>query len=480
MRPVISSFTLLVLGLAIGYFVSRETHMPFSSGQGRLDAPPGRADDLGDYSNPVSVQSAAFPLRVSSNGRHLVDREGRPFLVVGDAAWSLLVQPSEEDIDRYLDNRASKGFNCIIVNLVEHKHCANPPKTRAGLSPFIEEGDFAKPNPAYFDFAHRIVKKAKDRGMVVWLFPAYLGYNGGDEGWFKWVKAGGRARARQYGHFVGDRFKDLTNIVWVVGGDYTPAEADRWTASEIAEGILEADPRHLISGHGIRGDSATAAFGNPSWLTINSTYASEKALLRLLREDYLNAPPRPFVLIEGIYENEHDAKPELIRRQAYQTMLSGGCGQFLGNCPIWHFGGPGVFPPKMTWQKAMDGQGSWDMVRLRNVLLERPWHQLIPDGHLRVATDGIGSDAGTATTAQTSDRKLAMSYIPDLSAESRELTIDFAQMAGPVTARWYDPTNGRFQVIKGSPFANQGRRTLRTPGKNFGGCGDWLLVLEAK
>ncbi len=81
---------------------------------------------------------------------------------------------AKSDIDRYLEDRQKRGFNSIIVNLIEHKFCTTPPKTRAGLAPFTKAGDFSTPNPAYFDFAHKVVKKANDRGIVVWLFPAYL------------------------------------------------------------------------------------------------------------------------------------------------------------------------------------------------------------------------------------------------------------------------------------------------------------------
>jgi hypothetical protein len=52
-------------------------------------------------------------------------------------------------------------------------------------------------------------------------------------------------------------------------------------------------------------------------------------------------------------------------------------------------------------------------------------------------------------------------------------------MAGPVTVRWFDPTNGTYQAISGSPFTNSGSRQFTTPGTNSGGDQDWVLVLEA-
>src|SRR5574342_261879 len=111
----------------------------------------------------ISPASAAvFPLKTADNGRFLTDQRGEPFLVVGDTAWSLIAQLSDEDIDRYLEDRQRRGFNSIIVNLIEHKFCTNPPKTLAGLAPFSKAGDFTAPNPAHFDFAHKVVKKANE------------------------------------------------------------------------------------------------------------------------------------------------------------------------------------------------------------------------------------------------------------------------------------------------------------------------------
>ena len=39
---------------------------------------------------PAGAQNPSpFPVRVSTNGRHLVDASGKPFLLHGDTAWSL-------------------------------------------------------------------------------------------------------------------------------------------------------------------------------------------------------------------------------------------------------------------------------------------------------------------------------------------------------------------------------------------------------
>jgi hypothetical protein len=64
--------------------------------------------------------TASFPLRLKRGERYLVDSRGQPFLIHGDAAWSLLVQLKRDEVDDYLEDRVARGFNALLVNLIEH------------------------------------------------------------------------------------------------------------------------------------------------------------------------------------------------------------------------------------------------------------------------------------------------------------------------------------------------------------------------
>ena len=52
-------------------------------------------------------------LQVTANGRYLEDSTGAPFFYLGDTAWELLHRLNREEADRYLSNRAAKGFTVI-------------------------------------------------------------------------------------------------------------------------------------------------------------------------------------------------------------------------------------------------------------------------------------------------------------------------------------------------------------------------------
>jgi hypothetical protein len=71
---------------------------------------------------------------------------------------------------------------------------------------------------------------------------------------------------------------------------------------------------------------------------------------------------------------------------------------------------------------------------------------------------------------------LGMAYCP----KAVTITADMSKFSGSVTARWYDPTDGSYRKIAGSPFANSGSRQFTTPGPNSARSGDWVLVLESR
>ena len=71
-----------------------------SPGSGTTPPPPGPA--------------ATFPLHTEAGKHYLVDAQGKPFLIHGDTAWSLMVQLTDAEVDQYLDDRKAKGFNTIL------------------------------------------------------------------------------------------------------------------------------------------------------------------------------------------------------------------------------------------------------------------------------------------------------------------------------------------------------------------------------
>jgi hypothetical protein len=410
-----------------------------------------------------------FPLRVSQNHRHLEDASGRPFLVVGDAAWSLIAQLDAADAGRYLDDRAARGFTALIVNLIEHKFATHAPANLAGEQPFEHPGDFTHPRAAYFDAAHGVVEEAGRRGLSVWLCPAYLGWDGGDEGFYKDIAAAGPSALHAYGRFVGDRFKDLPNLVWMPGGDYALAPKQRWVVETLVSGLREGGATQIMSAHGGQ-TSAVATYGDQPWLDVETVYSYKPDLMPQLLDAYGATPARPFVLIESTYEGEHDVTAAQVRRQAWASMLAGAAGQFFGNNPIWHFDGPTLFPFTGTWQDNLDRPGSRDMSRLAAFFRASRWEALQPVAGKELAP---GSGHLPAVSAARTDTGGLIVYVPsDGTTHGRELLIPQSVWAG---ARWVNPAADEApRPVLAAGSSARGVR-VATPGDNGTGAGDWVL-----
>lgn len=430
-----------------------------------------------------AVKPAMFPLQVSDNKRYLVDANKKPFLVVGDTAWSLIAQLPEKEAIEYLDDRKKRGFNCIIVSLIERRFADKAPATIDGVKPFLKDGDFTQPNPKYFDHAAKVIAAAGERGICVWLCPAYLGWSGGDEGWFREVKAAGPKALRRYGKFVGQRFKDFNNIVWMPGGDYIMPPEERWAGQELALGIRDGGANQLMTAHGGQ-TTAVETFGEQDWLAIDNVYRYETDIWSFYRKTYRNSVVRPFVLIETAYEGEHNSTPDRIRRQAWWAVLSGACGQFFGNNPIWYFDAKGHRytdrKAAPTWRKALDLPGSRDIARLGAFLQQYPWEKLVPDLNDQLVTAGCGEDVTKVTTAHTTDGTLALLYVPSQGKKARELTLDLTRFVGSVRGKWFNPAMEEKQIDLADPLKNAKNQIVQTPGENGTGTSDWVLVLEVQ
>jgi hypothetical protein len=439
--------------------------------------------------------SYVYPLRLSENRRYLVDRMGKPFRIQGDSAQSLIVNLTYEEADVYFSDRRAKGFNTVNINLLEHRFGINAPANRRKDAPFTKPGNFSTPNEAYFAFADRIVDLAASKGLLVSLAPMYLGYNGGDEGW--WKELNGSANSQQacfsFGSYLGKRYKDRKNIFWVIGGDYFPppgSEGER-RLHKIMEGIKAAGDTHLWAGDWNAPSLSTDERMFASEMDLNGVYTSgSKGHPGITYEEagiaYQYSPPHPAYLKETGYEDEHWVPGDAasVRKYEYWAIL-GGCteGAFFGNRDIWEFATADWWSSfafgHAPWQNALNSRGTQDMMRLGGLLDSVRWYDLIPSGIPGTRTVIVqGADFGKGnyvTAAATIDRKLLVAYDP----EGQSVSVDTMQLKGRLRARWFDPTSGSSTDVAGSPLLSKGTHTFVPPGRNSAGEEDWVLILQA-
>ena len=413
-------------------------------------------------------QSYSYPLKLSNNSRHLVDQSGKPFFWMGDSAWSLIAQLSREDAALFLEDRRQKGFSVVMASLIEHQFSSNPPRNYYGTLPFSGQ-NFTTPNESYFAHADYVISQAAQRGIIVLLFPLYLGYGCGSQGWCAEVASASMSDMRAWGRYVGNRYRNYDNIVWAIGGDTDPTPV-RDKVREFVNGVRDNDTRHLFTTHNQPESFAITPWPNESWLNINNVYSYSYSLYQYCAIAYNRSPVMPFFLLESTYENEHGATAVQLRMQAYWPPLTGGIGSIFGNCPIWHFGSAASWCGSTNWKGQLSSPGSVSMMYVQKLFTSREWHLLVPDLNHTAMTAGYGSwgDSSYVTAALTSNGHTLIAYL----TSSRQVTVDMSKISG-TQARgwWYKPADGTTTPI--GVFATSGSRGFTPPSS-----GDWVLVVD--
>ena len=459
----------------------------------------------------ITIQAPSFfPLAISADKNGLVDASGNPFVMAGDAAWSAIAQLDETDALSYLNDRQSRGFNTILVNLVEHSFTSHTPNWRnaEGQVPFTgtvpgscpnTEGssvcnDMSTTNDAYFEYVDWFLQETLSRNMLVLLAPAYMGYAGaqGTDGWFNDMSATGTAKLTTYGSYIGARYNAAAypNIIWVNGCDYTPTPSQLTWVTAIVDGMKDAGATQLMTAHW-GGEPSFPGYGptpRPTWLDIDTVYVTSPP------NDYqftlqgwtADNGVRPVFFIEGPYENEYmpPTSPLFLRSDMYQPLFSGEVGFVFGVDPVWNFwdGGAGLKNEYsndglfLNWQAALPSPGGMDAVRAAQFMASLGSPKLVPDVNNTFVTAGFSSGNAYALAARTSSGSLAVVYFTG----TLTITVDMQQMAGQTTGSWFDPSNASYTSVAGSPFPNSGQPSFTPPGKTADGSLDWVLVLSAQ
>jgi len=434
-------------------------------------------------------------LKVSDNRRFLVYEDGTPFFYLGDTAWELFHRLNREEADRYLENRAKKGFTVIQAVALAELDGINTPNAY-GHRPLIGN-DPTKPDVKdgarndYWDHVDYIVDKANALGLFIGFLPTW-----GDKWNKKWGVGGcsfSPQTAEVYGQWLGRRYKDKA-IIWILGGD-RPVETDehREIIRAMAAGLTRGDGgAHLKTFHPVGGEGSSTWFHQEAWLDFNMRQNGHglefTGRYDRTRADYDRVPVKPVLDGEPIYEDHpisFDAKKSGysvaadVRRPLYWDLFSGACGHTYGHHSVWQMydprRAPAVNQPLLPWFEALDQPGAAQMQHAKNLLLSRPFLSRIPDDSV-VATDRVPSNvpgAGRYRFVATRDASgsYAMIYVP----VGRAFRVRMDKIQGPtVKAWWFNPRTG--EAVALGEFSNTGERRFTPP--DPGELLDWVLVLD--
>ncbi|WP_073091445.1 glycoside hydrolase family 140 protein [Cyclobacterium lianum] len=438
-----------------------------------------------------SAAQAQLPrLKVAENQRFLVTEDGEPFFWTADTAWELFHRCDLEEAAYYLNKRASQGFNVVqAVALAEIDGLQTP--NPYGETPLLGM-DPKKPNPAYFSHVDKVVEMAASAGIYVALLPTW-----GDKvftnTWGKGPEVFTEENAKSFGFWIGNRYKDQSNIIWVIGGDRNPREGTPdvaiWRA--LAAGIVEGTGGHdnaLMTFHpqptGPGGSSNW--FHQDEWLDFNmhqTGHCANQATYRKISHDYQLSPTKPTLDGEPLYEDHPNcfnakalgySSQEDIRRIMYWNVFAGAFGQSYGCHAVWQMYTPereGINGPLRPWKLALDLPMAHQMQHLKNLMLSRPFLSRIPAPEMVMGEQEDGIDFVVAT--RDSEGSYAMVYFPT----GKRTKIDSSPLSSKMLkVSWYDPRTGN-QIEAG--YANRSPQSTFVPPSSGRIGHDWVLILDA-
>ncbi len=467
---------------------------------------------------PIYAQPS--PLHVSDNGQCLINQEGKAVFLNGDTGWKLPINLSREEAAFYLQTRKEQAFNTIAIAAIMGEELTN----FYGHDPFYKTGgrwDPAQPitTPGnapedslaydYWDHLDYIIDEAGKLDVYVVLVVSFNEWVvGSNDGQDRSKILFNETNAYQYGHWIGNRYRDQTHILWMLGGDRSAVygandytSVFRAMSEGIADGVHQVNQPNgkadysglLMSFHPQKGHPNSATwFHHDPWLSFNSIQACPSDQVGLMAHNDTLLPAKPSWLFEGRYEQyTFDWKAWPMRFQAYLTVFAGGFGHVYGHKALWAF--------EEGWQEALYAPGGLDMQHLYHLfqvhLQPYPLQDFLPDQSLLGTTDpGSVSDqcwkGGTVLAAYT-DRLQALrnqlgtaALVYSANGRSFNLLLDSLSAN---QAYWYNPRTGRWNVeeveyAEKRPFlsaipANAAVVEFDPPGEP-GWDNDWVLVLE--
>lgn len=443
-------------------------------------------------SGPIASSShAGFGLEVSENRRYLVTHEGEAFFYLADTAWELTHRLDRSEIDTYLQDRASKQFNVIQTVILAERNGITVPN-REGELPFHDQ-DPTQPNEAYFELIDYTISKAAEYGLRLAILPTW-GSHLEDKfhPLFDNVHIFDTDNIRTFGEFLGARYGNDGNVIWVIGGDRDP-EGKRALWLALKDGLKSQDPESLMTFHPPGGHSSRDFWPDDRWIDFDMVQSGHyrrsprnwQTIETIRRSD----PARPVFDGEPNYEGIpiafSEANPRFddldVRKAAYWSVFAGSFGHTYGHNSIWQVhrgeGEESILWANQTWREALDAPGAGQMRHLRALIESRPMLNRIPAQDLLTAPSG-DSDHVRATRDGTSglnDATYAMVYLP----HARSWKLDTSVIKGDrLNCWWFNPRTGEHIAL--GEIENPGAFESKWEWRHREGSDgpDWVFVID--
>jgi hypothetical protein len=419
-------------------------------------------------------------IRVTSDGHFLEYSDGTPFFWLGDTGWELFSKLKKEEIENYLDNRKAKGFNVIQCVILRRN------ADRYGDLP-LHNNDPEKPVERYFALVDWVVKKAQEKNMMLAILPCWGDMVTGIRS--KVPPIFNETNAFAFGRYLGNRYKNCPNIIWVAGGD-NPAFVDsadwRPVFRSMIKGIRAGTGNQaLVTYHPWGENSSTVYWKDENTLDFNMMQSGHRTrdlpVWEWVKRDRSYRPAKPVLDGEPNYEDHPvnwDNKNGYfraydVRKQLYRSVFSGACGVTYGHHAIWQFYSKTDKKPiayaDRYWTEALDRPGAFQAGYLKKLIASRTVNGRIPDQS--IIETGQGEKGEYITAFHGADSNYAMIYLP----VGKRIGVNTTSVKGSkIIAWWFNPKNDK--AIRVGLFAKERIMSFTPP--DTGSESDWVLVLD--
>jgi hypothetical protein len=434
----------------------------------------------------VLASALPFATTVDATKHYIKDQFGQPWLPVGDSIW---VAPSrvttQAKINQYFSTRKAQGYNVVVIDVVDGPAKGGNPgpnyQTPDGVNVFIG-GDISQLNPTYWARVDNWVATAATYGFTVILAIA----DGQD--FIGTMASAGTTKCLQYGTAVGTRYKNVANLIYLLGEDYGYNEWSTYDPymTQVWTGVRSQDTVHLMTLEYLSGtnpgDSSpwSYPYQNPTW---RGLYAVDWAYAYTPTYNVIEATQvladGPVFMGEANYEygsndGTNSNTPLDIRKQIGWSYGSGAGGYIHGNEHVW----PMV---DGTWQTEILTATGQMVGTISNWLRTLSWWKLSADisgtfftaGRGTKVTGGGVNSSSYGVAALANDQSFGLAYV----CQAGTVTFDTTKVIAYSGATWVDPSDPSHTVAP-TTGGTASARTFTHPGNNNAGSPDWYLLLQ--
>ncbi len=422
-------------------------------------------------------------LKIHENKRYLMWEDGTPFYYLADTAWELAHKLNKRQIEQYLTVRAKQGFHVIQVAALAELDGIRKPNA-LGHYPFpVRNGNYQVDfsvdciETDYWNDLDEFIQTAGDKNLIVGLLPTW-----GDK--FNQLHGKGPEifnpkNAYSYGKWLGERYKNNWNLIWILGGD-RPLQTDfhRDIIDSMAAGIKTGDEgSHLMTFHPCGGASSLDFVPQKDYIdfhAIQSGHGMEcYESWKILRKTRVKEE-KPFLDMESRYEHfpacfhsdygyEWDSAD--LRQNNYWNMMEGACGQTYGHRAIWCFNERISDENPYLWQEVLQDSGALEMKYLEKLRLSRPFFEFRNAEELI-----IGQIEGSGYQCAGRGENYAYLYSP----LGLPIYTDLTSFGGDcIKASWFNPRTGEENVFAAVTAIE---KVFVPPSAGKGN--DWVLILD--